>query len=63
MPDIAMCRGGGCPRRRECYRHRAVPMTQRQSSMPPPVRDDGSCDYFLELREGDALTDAWQELE
>ena len=62
MPDIAMCRGDGCPRKRECYRHRAIPTSQRQGYFsPPPVRADGSCDSFLELRDGDALTQTWQE--
>jgi hypothetical protein len=61
MPDIAMCRGDDCPRKRECYRHRAVPTMRRQSIMPPPVRADGSCDSFLELRKGDVLTEIWQE--
>ncbi len=63
MPDTAMCRGDGCPRKTECYRHRAVPTPRRQEYFaPPPVREDGSCDYFLVLRRGDRLTDTWQEV-
>jgi len=58
MPDIAMCRGEGCPRKAECYRHRAVPTPRRQPYYAtPPMRPDGSCDYFTELRRGDVLTD------
>ena len=57
MPDIAMCNGDDCPRKTE-YRHRAVPTPQRQAYFSPsPVRDDGTCDEFLELRRGDVLTD------
>jgi len=56
MPDIAMCHGEGCSRKLACYRHRAVPTPQRQAYMPPPLRSDGSCDYFTELRKNDALS-------
>lgn len=31
MPDISMCYSGDCPRRRLCYRFRAVPNEFRQS--------------------------------
>lgn len=62
MPDIAMCKGDGCPRKAECYRHRAVPTSQHQAYFsPPPVRADGSCAEFLELRKGDVLTDSITE--
>ena len=58
MPDIAMCRGDGCPRKAECYRYRAVPTPQRQSYFShPPVQSDGACDKFLKLRRGDRLID------
>ena len=57
MPDIAMCRGDGCPKKRECYRHRAVPTPLRQAYFAtPPAREDGSCPYFIELRKNDRLT-------
>jgi len=61
MPDIAMCKGGDCPQKTTCYRHRAVP-TQRQSYFTtPPARADGSCEHFLTLRKGDVLTDTAPE--
>jgi len=60
MPDIAMCKGAGCPRKAECYRYRAVPTERRQAYFsPPPVRADGTCADFL--RRGDRLTDAGSE--
>ncbi len=58
MPDIAMCKGGDCPRKAECYRFRAVPTPQRQSYfMTPPVRADGSCTHFMKLMKDDRLAD------
>ena len=62
MPDIAMCKGDGCPRKADCYRYRAVPEPRRQAYFsPPPVRADGTCNDFLELRRGDRLTDVASE--
>jgi hypothetical protein len=60
MPDISMCRGDGCPRKRECYRCRAVPSQRQSYFVTPPVRADGSCGSFLELRRGDVLTEIRQ---
>lgn len=58
MPDIAMCKGDDCPRKAECYRHRAVPTPRRQSYFAkPPLHADGSCTDFLSLRKGDRLAD------
>lgn len=31
MPDMAMCSGGECPKKDECYRYRAIPNEFRQS--------------------------------
>jgi hypothetical protein len=49
MPDLAMCKGGGCPMRDNCYRFTATP-SGRQSYMPPPLIKlaDGRvrCDYL-----------------
>jgi len=61
MPDLAMCTGDGCPRRRECYRHRAVPSFHQPYHGTPPVKPDGSCDEFLELRPRDVLTEVVEE--
>jgi hypothetical protein len=61
MPDICMCAGDSCPKKRECYRYRAVPTPRRQSYfMSPPVKADGSCEHFLSLRKGDVLADGDQ---
>ena len=61
MPDISMCLGDGCPKKLECYRHRAVPTPRSQSYYAtPPVQPDGTCGQFLELRKGDVLTDPVQ---
>jgi hypothetical protein len=50
-------------RKRECFRHRAVPDPQRQSYFAtPPLAADGSCEEFLELRLGDRLTDEKQKI-
>jgi len=57
MPDIAMCPGNECSKKSACYRYRAVPTPHRQSYLiTPPMKPDGSCDLFLELRRGDQLT-------
>ncbi len=56
MPDIAMCPGDGCPRKLDCYRHRAVPTPRRQTYfVKPPARADGSCDYFFAIMRGDLI--------
>jgi len=57
-----MCKGGHCPRKAECYRHRAVPTSQRQSYFTtPPLRADGSCEHFMKLMKGDRITDSGPE--
>lgn len=53
MPDIAMCRATGteCPREATCYRKQATPSEYLQSYfLKPPVKADGTCDYFWEDR-------------
>jgi hypothetical protein len=58
MPDIAMCHGGSCSRKAECYRYRAIPTPQHQAYYePPPVDANGGCAHFLVLRRGDQLTE------
>ena len=50
MPDIAMCPGGKCPRKLDCFRHRAEPNPWRQSYMNFPGMDGLSdCDDFKPL--------------
>jgi hypothetical protein len=70
MPDLTMCQGVNCPQKIACYRYRAVPTPQCQPyfAVPTPqcqpyfamspVRPDGSCDHFMELRKSDAVTEA-----
>jgi hypothetical protein len=58
VPDIMMCEGGSCPRRAQCYRHRAIPTPRRQAYFAsPPLETDGSCEHFAELRIGDRLAE------
>ena len=47
MADITMCSGEGCNRSLSCYRHTA-PANEHWQSMfiKPPLKDDGSCEYF-----------------
>jgi len=47
MADISMCKGTGCKRKKECYRHRA-PKSDYQSYFvnPPLDTDTQACDYF-----------------
>jgi hypothetical protein len=53
-----MCEGGSCPRRAQCYRHRAIPTPRRQAYFAsPPLETDGSCEHFAELRIGDRLAE------
>lgn len=55
MPDIAMCDGSGCPRRNDCYRHRATPTPGWQAYGFFPRLPDGSCDRFWQVQKGDRL--------
>lgn len=58
MPDICMCEGTGCSRKKDCYRHRAVPTPLTQAYFgKPPLNADGSCDSFERLRPNDRLTE------
>ena len=50
MVDISMCSGEGCPRKNECYRHRAKDAGEYQSWFArPPLESDLNCDEFLEI--------------
>lgn len=61
MPDITMCTGGECPKRDECYRHRARP-ANRQSYIGPAffIQDEVyfCCAYLIVLLPTDALQKA-----
>ena len=50
MADTAMCEGGECPVRENCWRHIA-PADRWQSYFgTPPFTEDG-CDYFWDVNE------------
>lgn len=50
MPDIAMCKGGECPVKENCWRHMA-PANRWQSYFgTPPFNEDG-CEYFWDMNE------------
>ena len=56
MPDIAMCKGDGCPKKLDCYRHRAIPTDRRQAYFAtPPLQPDGTCRDFMKILPGDRL--------
>jgi len=57
MPDISMCAGDGCSKKITCYRYRAVPSGLQSYFATPPIRPDGTCDYFNKIWKGDALSD------
>lgn len=58
MPDIAMCPGDGCTKKQRCYRYRAIPTPRRQTYFAtPPVKENGDCPEFLELRPNDRLAE------
>lgn len=47
MPDICMCKGLKCPRKKTCYRHTAPPTPHWQSYfVTPPFKEDGSCEHY-----------------
>ena len=49
MPDISMCNGTNCPLKEECYRHKATPSDWQPYFMESPIKEDGTCDYFMEI--------------
>ncbi|MEL6347637.1 MAG: DUF2934 domain-containing protein [Myxococcota bacterium] len=52
MPaDLTMCSGEGCPLRRSCYRHRAIPSAMRQDyfATPPYRADDEGCASYQDV--------------
>lgn len=51
MPDITMCKGTDCPLKKHCYRHMAKPSQLQSWFVTPPVKDDGTCDRFWDLRD------------
>jgi hypothetical protein len=52
-----MCKGTGCPKAKECYRHTAKPTPGRQSYLAEPPIKDGECDYFWPTDEPEKSSD------
>lgn len=50
MPDITMCKGGNCPMKERCYRHKAREGLYQSFFTDTPWTDKG-CDYFWEMKE------------
>lgn len=46
MPDISMCSGKDCPMKQNCYRFTAKASDYQSFFMNPPIKEDGTCDYF-----------------
>lgn len=50
MPDIAMCKGGMCPKQQDCFRHTATPSQYRQAyftEVPFEIKNGVfKCEYF-----------------
>ncbi len=46
MPDIALCRGTGCPLKEGCYRFTAKPDELQSYFAIVPVKFDGTCRYY-----------------
>lgn len=49
MPDISMCKGTGCPVKKECYRFTAKPSDYQSYFVTPPLEEDGTCKRFMEI--------------
>ena len=51
MPDIAMCKGEGCPIRDDCYRYRATPSEYVQSYFAvTPYDKKLGCEHYWEMK-------------
>lgn len=46
MPDIAMCPGDGCEKKQMCYRYTAKASDYQSYFMTPPIKEDGTCEYY-----------------
>jgi hypothetical protein len=51
MPDIAMCMGTECPKKNNCHRHTAEASDYQSYFMNPPIKEDGSCEYFWDNKD------------
>jgi len=50
MADIAMCLGGECPVKEDCWRHMA-PSSRWQSYLATPPYTEEGCEYFWDMNE------------
>ena len=57
MADISKCLGTDCPHREKCYRFTAPADEYGQAYfVKPPIKDDGTCDFFWGKTQTDILT-------
>ncbi len=49
MPDISMCKGTNCTIKETCYRYKAIPSDWQSYFTESPIKDNKTCDYYLEL--------------
>ncbi len=51
MPDITMCKGEGCKKKKKCYRYTAEPTKYWKSYfVKSPVDDTGNCPDFWPVK-------------
>ena len=46
-----MCTGDGCPKKQMCYRHTAKASDYQSYFMTPPIKEDGTCEYYWDNTE------------
>jgi hypothetical protein len=51
MPDIAKCPTTDCPKKQMCYRYTAKASDYQSYFMTPPIKEDGTCEYFWDNTE------------
>lgn len=49
MPDIAMCKGVGCPKKKTCYRFKATPSYYQSYFMTAPYVEKEGCGYYWKV--------------
>jgi hypothetical protein len=52
MPDITLCVNKECPLAPTCYRHNCTPDPIHQSYARFEPKEDGECEYYLEMDSG-----------
>jgi hypothetical protein len=60
MPDITKCRGGSCDKKESCYRFTSTPSEYQSYFGKPPLNDDGTCNYYWEIKPID--NDTWDSI-